>query len=713
MGRINEYLERKAINIINAMDDETLAAHTIAKGDAALDYINNTSAGLQGIDSGRHHDLMTDPGGFVYKSEIITKKAYFYQKPVHREIVFTHNTIMDAAIKKIKDAITSVEPIFSIPNDEDLDDPEEHLDAKKGWKKIFGKEVLRKAIEKSIKHGCVIYEPLDIPEADLEWYTNAPFFIRAWDEIKTRSEFKYGMATEYFIHPSNRELKGYKIDITLNSKKGVMHARSEKDKDKDKSHSGLFFDPDNTDDHNGKPWFLGCWDNIIDYESIKEARNSYDEQIGNGFIVVGIPSKDYDKVKETVKSKIKNIRREQGLVIPINKEQPMAIEFKGSQFQIDFNADLNDIRRDIIANIGFPERWLFGDSEGAMESSGKDRMQVHDQIKQIFSKWKRFIKLILKYHGYISSFDEIEIKAPYELQLTEAEKAEIDNLKIQTLDMKSRFLSLDEIRAELGEEPIDPSELSGNVVQDEMGNKPDEPNDDQNNDDNLDEAKTSPNEEKDKKDSDDELPYEILDSIIQGTKHAILKEWWDVSGDTVTKIRRNMRENKQTLVKTDSIMLDSIQLGPDLWSSSGLIVPAQTKFYKEYNANFIRSPSQLLQAFDRQKSEQLPIGVYQSNGHDEGSDVGELAQFGEARLEKADELGIHGTIVYDLTKVDEILGKDNWIRKRLKETKRIPTSVGLISTDVPIDKKTKYELNHKIKSFVATQFPRNESAGID
>jgi hypothetical protein len=160
-------------------------------------------------------------------------------------------------------------------------------------------------------------------------------------------------------------------------------------------------------------------------------------------------------------------------------------------------------------------------------------------------------------------------------------------------------------------------------------------------------------------------------------------------------------------------MLDSIQLGPDLWSSYGLIVPAQTKYYKEYNAKFIRSPSQLAQAFNRQRDERLPIGVYKSSGHDEGTEIGEMAQFGETRLEKADELGIHGTIVYDLTKVDEILGKDNWIRKRLKETKRIPTSVGLISTDVPIDEETKYELNHKIKSFVATEFPRNESAGVD
>ena len=826
MGKVKDYLETKVAAIVSSWDDATLEKHTIAKGDAALKYINNTSTqGVHGISAGREHDLRTDPGGFVYKSEIITKKAYFYQKPIHREIVFQHNTIMDAAIKKIKHAVTAVEPIFTIPNKEEEENPEEHEAATKGWKEIYGKEVLAKSLEKSIKHGIILYEPLKIPEKDLEWYTNAPFFIRSWDEINTRSEFKYGMATQYEIHPSNNELKGYTIDITI--KKPTKMVKDDKN-ELNVLHTGLFFDPDNTDDHNGKPWFLGCWDNIIDYESIKEARNSYDEQIGNGFIVVGVPSKDYDKVKANVKAKIKNIRREQGLIIPINKDTPMAIEFKGSQFQIDFNADLNDIRRDIIANIGFPERWLFGDSEGAMESSGKDRMQVHDQIKVIFSKWKRFIKLILKYHGFISSLDEIEVQAPYELQLTESEKAEIDNLKAQTVGLKADFLTLDEIRDDLGKDPVDPSELAGAQMMTQNGE--DNPDDNP-----LDDAKTGPDEEKtdggnysedsqwmrkrylrelriasdefdkaydkfkqtkdpkdekrkdrafrllkeleeyitkidslektdgnifskdkvmtknailmdlavayerwmhakdpkeasrakkmymellkyaegSKKDAEEVPPYLLLDSIVAKTPYDELKSWFGVSRDTIAKIKRNMRDNQTTTVKTDSIMLDSVKLGPDIYSSQGLIVPTQKKYYPEFKSNFIRSSSQLQKAFDRQKENTFPLGVYQSDGHDEGSDVGEFAQFGEAKLDKVNDDGIYGTVVYDLTKVDEILGNDNWIRKRLDAKQKITTSVGLISTDIPIDSQTKYEINHKLKSFIATQAPRNADAGVD
>jgi len=63
--------------------------------------------------------------------------------------------------------------------------------------------------------------------------------------------------------------------------------------------------------------------------------------------------------------------------------------------------------------------------------------------------------------------------------------------------------------------------------------------------------------------------------------------------------------------------------------------------------------------------------------------------------------------------VDEILGPNNWIRTRLAKEQRISTSVGLTSVDIPIDEKTKYEMNHSIKSFIATETPRNETAGVD
>ena len=38
-NRVTDYLERKLATIVNSWDDETLAKHTLAKGDAVTQYL--------------------------------------------------------------------------------------------------------------------------------------------------------------------------------------------------------------------------------------------------------------------------------------------------------------------------------------------------------------------------------------------------------------------------------------------------------------------------------------------------------------------------------------------------------------------------------------------------------------------------------------------------------------------------------------------------
>lgn len=713
MNKITEYLEKKVLQAWNALTPAEREARSQKLDTQYLGRPNSMNHGKKAMSTGALRDLQTNPGQFVYQSEIIRKKAYFYQNPTHREIVHQNNAILSAASKKIEDAVCSLDPKFIYPPKEDDEEEKVHKKSMKVWKERRGLDAFRKALHKSIRHGIVLYEPLDVDES---WYTNSPFFVRSWDEILEVMEYNLGFPVLFDIHPTNENMAGYRIDIRKAYSSNIPMGADDDSQDENIS-TGFFFDPDNTDDHDGNPWFLGAWDNVIDYEIIKEARNSYDQIMGNGIPIVGIPAKQYEKVKSNVVENLKNIRHSQGLVIPIEKDHPVEIKFMASDAaRVDFNADLNDIRRDIIANIGFPERWLFGDSEGSMESSGKDRMQVHDAMKNIFNKWKRFMLLFLKYHGAITSFDDIEIVAPYELQLTEREKVEIREIEVSTLMLQETILTKDELREKLGYPPMTP-EQEEELNQMEQLQQATPPNGDPNDmDDKTNEGKTQAKEEKKtdtKLEQKEEIPYLLVDSFIQNTPYNDLKAFWKLSKDTIGKIKRNSKENVQINEKTDSILLDSAQIGPDMYMSSGLIVPTQKKYYPEYNATFIRSPIQLKEAFKRHKTDKFPIGVYPSSGHDEGTEVGEFAQFGEVVMDKVDEQGIHGTTIYDLTKVDEILGPQNWIRKRLQKQMKINTSVGLKSTDIPIDAKTKYEINHKIKSFVATQFPRNEKAGVD
>ena len=701
MGKINDYLEKKIKQTWDRLTPDQQEAHSTKLDTRYLAGPDTHRQGPRAISRGMQHELRTKPGQFVYQSDIIRKKAYFYQKPDHREIVHQTNAILSAAIKKITNAVCAVEPQFIYPDQDDEEDPKIHKRSTKIWKERHGQAALRKALEKSIKHGIVLYEPLDVVE---DWYTNSPFFIRSWDEITNVEEYELGFPVKFNIKPSNRNLADYSIDIRSQTMAQIP-VNADEDTG-DRVSKGFFFDPDNTDDHDGTPWFLGAWNNIIDYELTKEARNAYNQRVGNGFMVVGIPAPQYAKVKDEVKAKIKNIRNEEGLVIPVDKEYPIEITWAGSDVQVDFNTDLNDIRRDIIANIGFPERWLFGDPEGAMESSGKDRLQVHDEIKNIFMKWKRFMLLFLKYHEAITDLDDIEIRAPFELQLTEQEKVEVEQNKVTTAMMQMGVLTVDEIREKLGYEPMTDEQKT------EM-----QPDQNIDTDDSYDNAKTGPTEPetttKTDTEPEPEIPYSQLHGLVDSCTYAELERWWDVSRDTIGKIKRNMRDNQAIRVKTDAIMLDSVELSPDIYMSTGLIVPVQKKYYPEYKKTFIRSYHELAKAYDRYKTDTFPIGVYPSDSHEEGDVVSDLAQFGEVKFDSVDEKGIHGTTIYDLTKVDEILGPNNWIRKRIKQNRKINTSVGLKSTDIPLEENVEYEMNHNIKSFIATRQPRNMKAGVE
>ena len=82
------------------------------------------------------------------------------------------------------------------------------------------------------------------------------------------------------------------------------------------------------------------------------------------------------------------------------------------------------------------------------------------------------------------------------------------------------------------------------------------------------------------------------------------------------------------------------------------------------------------------------------------------------KLTRIDQEGdIRGNIRYSLKEADRILGSDNYIRQKTMKNENIPTSVALYSKDRP-SKEGMLESDLDIRSFVFTQSPRNERAGL-
>jgi hypothetical protein len=449
---------------------------------------------------------------------------------------------------------------------------------------------------------------------------------------------------------------------------------------------------------------------VIDYEMIKEARNAFDQRLGNGFIVIGIPRSEYRKYKSVFEDKVQNIRTETGLVFPIsNDKEPLKIDWMGmSGKRVDFNADLEDVRKDIIAEIGFPKRWLFGDQEGAMESSGKDRLQAMDQIRHIFKKWKRFMKMLLKYHGAISDFDEVEILAPYELQLTEHEKAELENLKASTIALQD-WLTINEKREKVGFDPIEGGDTR-DTFNEVMGTGEAPPEVNAEEATTLTPAQFSPNTDA-KTDS-----YTHLREEFKKCSYRDLEEFLGVSKNTVGRIKEKFRQDASMKVnKCDALAKsDAMQVDNNIWTIQGLVVPVQEKYYEDLGYHSVRSYKAIAEYFnDDTNPKQYRIGVNGRDNHDSPFplEVTDEQSVGTVEFTSLSEKGIEGIIKFDLDKVTDILGPDNWIERKLTNGEKLPTSVALRSVDIPVANDKKRETQLDIRSFIFTRKPRNEMAG--
>jgi len=715
MGKLNDYLTRKAIDKFSSMSEAELEQYTVDKGDHVLQrfmdkldttYINedrghNALRG-RGLSVGQQTELRSRPGAFEYKSPIITMKAYDPANPIHRNIVHDSSAVYAAARKRIIAAITSVKPkFFKKTADKDNEAEEEELTpferCTKVWDQFRGQRVLSKALFKSIAHGGIIYEPL---ENIGDWYTEDPFFIRTWDEAKPK-EWEYGFPVEWEVKPINKHLTDYIIDVRKWSKSGKLPKDEMVDKG-DRVSVGFYYDPNFNGVYHPNPWWFGSWDNTMDYEIIKEARNSFDQRLGNGFLVIGVPIEVYKKVKKQLDNKIRNIRTEMGVVVPISGDQPIELKWVGMEgSRVDFNGDLEDVRSDIIADIGFPKRWLYGDQAGAMESSAKDRLQVMDAIRYEFGKWVQFIKLFLKYHKAIDNLDDVIVKAPYEMLVTEEEKANVENLKVQTVMMKMGVLTPNELRVELGYE-----ELEEEGLDDVLPEVPtDEPEPEQN--DNKQQA------ERVKNDSVED--YLMVQNIMAKYDYDTLAAWLGPSRNTIGKMKNHMKTNLPAM-KCDSLpKLDAVSLGGGKYMiEDALLVPVQSKHYDQLGYTAVRSMNELQKIMDDPtKPKEFRIGVNPYDSHDSRvpMEIAEDESVGVVQLKQLKEDGIHGPIIYDLNKSQTILKDKDWIRDYTHQGKKLTTSVALRSVDVDMPDGRKYELNHDLRSFVFTRTPRNTDAG--
>jgi hypothetical protein len=624
----------------------------------------------------QNYELNEKPGSFVPKHDVIWKRAYNPLNPHHRMYNYHFNPWYGVEIKKKNSALSYDRPKFLKPGTEDDPDPEEHEGCVEAYSKLRLREAFRKALDKGDVGGATIYYPF---EEQFEGYTAPNHAVYTWNEVSGAKamEYKKGFPIKFKIRPTNRKIPAFDLDIS----------------------ECVYFDHTNSDDHMGIPYGMETWYERIALLFIMAAFTEYDQRLGSGFIIVICPP----GAKQAVEDSIRNNRTEKGMVIErdlhMTGQDPVQIEWQDAASQVDFVAHIEKLEGNIIRNTGYPKRWWQGDEEGAMESSGKDKLQVNVKHKENFQPWEMWWKLVMKFHGVIENVEDIVVRPGFEMSYSEEERLEQDLLKTQDIGLKT-WLTINEQRELDGYEPMD--EEGADDLFPPMDVETSESGPDGSN-----------------SSSQRTIDRSKVDAVIEFVNEFSLNKQVPILGISkpqVQKMRHAVNELKKPKVKLDEyeIKEDSVAVSETLYEIRD--VPLVLPQTKEYNGrNCVRSPESIKEAWEDPKTPRsFRLGVSSDDGHprkipleitsEDGIGTVELTRLGE-------DGAIYGNYIIDIEESRRILGNDNWLERTLQKRENPNTSIALRSIDYPESDGTWEERDLDIRSFVVTQSPRNKKAG--
>ena len=678
VNRVKEYFQ----NLIGSKSHDELLEH-VAKQDTSEDYYTSFERQGRGH-KGRtfkkeQQQLKSNPRGYVHRSKVIKERAFFIEVPEHRNIVAYFSVWGSAIRTRVPEALCVARPIFAVPNQEAKADGqlEELQPIIDWWEDHRMNEIWQKAVAKSYIHGTCTYYPLNLE--DKPWYSGLPAFVVASDEARP-SEWTLGHPVQWDVHPSNKELEPYSMTIK----------------------NAVFFDYSNSDDFDGVPYLIASWDSIIDLLFIQDAVNAFDQRMGNGFMVLVVPNRTPKAEMEKFEEKLKHLRTNRGVVVKGAVDEPVQIDWMGmGGAQIDFPGHLAKIEDQIAFDLGFPKRWLFGDSPGALESGGQDALHINIKLKTLFKPWTVWMKLILRYHGLIQNFSDVDIRPPYIIHISEQERVELDQKKADIIATKN-WLTVDEQRELDGYEALT-EEQKAELMPPEEGEEGSEK-----------EEKPTPNDAKTTKTD----AYEMMNGLFNNPEISIndLIAMTGVAKNTVSKIRSQAADAVRPQLKRDEFVMkmDAVALDDHMWRIHDvpLILPQE----KQYGTRMcVRSKEEVARVFhDPKTPKEFRIGVNPTDDHASSVPLEVLKRntIGVVNLNRLDDDGnIRGDITYDLDASKEILGENNWLQDYTTQGINPNTSVALYTRDRPENGKY-IESNLDVRSFVFSQNKaRNKKAG--
>ena len=620
-----------------------------------------------------------DAEQFVPINRIVREKAFDFSNATHRDLMAECFKFQKSNTLRVSMELTDKDPRFVKPDTSTDEEPTELPGLQSFWRDRRLTEMLKQAVFKGRKHGTVIYYPIN-PKTQPAYTTAPPWLMFAGAEVAEHVDKRdaWGNPTSFHITPKNQGIEPFDVSIS----------------------ECIFYDPNCTEDFAGIPEGSDIWDDMLDYIFIVDAMLGFDQRMGNGFLILPIDASMSPEDEKVVEGRIKHIRTSSGLTVrelPKSEGNLSPPTWLNASGQTPFVDHLEKLEQGFAQSLKFPLRWLQGDQEGAMESSGKDRDQANCQLKKIFRQWIPFIKRILLFHKQISAFDEIEVLMGDDIEVSDLEKAQMDQVRTQTIAAKA-WLDVNEKRTLDGYGPATP-ELTDQInsankigIDWGLGNSPvnnDSP------------ANSPPQKATTKADA-------IVDFITQQSINECA-DFLGVSPATISRIRAKFDDESTPRLHDDDVSFKCDSVADNVFCSEGIILSPGELQYEDSKLIDVRSPDAIREWFNSNTPKEFNIGINPDDSHNSHIPLEVLREesIGTVKAIGLNQDGsVRGEVKIDLQKVDERLGSSNWVREYIANQKDLPASVALYSRDRVLDRK-RLNTNLDVRSFVLTRHPRN------
>lgn len=620
---------------------------------------------------------------WVHKSAILRNKWVSENNAIHREMVAKYNEIAHSNIYKVAVALTKEAPLFVVPGTEDDEEPEIHEAAADFWSEYEYQKMLTNFIIACRNHGFGIFHPLKQQPRTL-WDVQPAWRVYSAREISQ-------IYTDPIGNPTSIKLDYTVLDQPLDP---TIHWKD-----------FIFFLPEYTLDLKGIPSNHVIWDSIMAYEGVFDSMQAFDQRLGNGFLTVVLGEQLGEAVKSGVEDKMKKTRTEKGLLITDTGDAPINVDWMNPGQGSRFVEDLTKIEEKAAWGIGLPLMWLKGNRSGAVTGSEEDRNSVYEMLRGFFKPYELFMKYVLLYHGIIANLDEIVIKPNISVDVSDLDMAQVENMKTNTIASKT-WLTTNEKRELDGYDEMDEGQMSEEqeimgMIQavGDMGNEPGEEKD--------------PNKEKKKEKPKADSSNDGVGAYFRDTSIMKLTSDLPISKQTVEKLRKHFDEEKRFRNKAFDVVLktDSMSITENMVSFDGvLLAPHDSLNYPDHIE--IQTPEEVRKWYDSNSPKEMYLGVEYAPNHNNSNEVMKVESVGTVKATGIDDdSNILANYKFDLTEVDKLLGKDNWIREYIKDKKNLPTSIGLFSRD-KIRNGLTYRTDLDIRSAVLVKNPRNPKTKV-